>query len=389
MNMNHILKYITCSLFFFLPFAAQAGDKPSVWSRFDTERLFLVGFFIFLLLIIVVQSKTLVAAVKVKRENEKRKKTESNKGISSLLLLLLGLGLSRSAMAQEEVVANVSEPSFLTTIPGDMITITILILFEVIVIMVLAKIQWDLLREEQPKVEVKKESRWAKFFQKVNNTVAVEEEARLDLDHDYDGIRELDNKIPKWWSLAFLGTFVIAVIYLFRMFVSGTLPDQITELGEANRIAAIQKAEYLRTSANNVDEHTVVMLDASGIAAGQRLYNEKGCKTCHGDAGGGNDVGPNLTDDYWLHKGSIKDIFYSIKYGWPEKGMIAWESQLSPVEMAQVASYIKSLKGSNPPNGKAPQGELYQEEGGPANDVRSAGTDTAENAETVTAGIHP
>jgi cytochrome c oxidase cbb3-type subunit 3 len=87
-----------------------------------------------------------------------------------------------------------------------------------------------------------------------------------------------------------------------------------------------------------------------------------GCGACHGAGGEGNDVGPNLADEYWLHKGSIKDIFYSIKYGWPEKGMKSWKDDMSPVQIAQVASYIKSLQGTNPPNAKAPQGDLYKEE---------------------------
>jgi cytochrome c oxidase cbb3-type subunit 3 len=85
------------------------------------------------------------------------------------------------------------------------------------------------------------------------------------------------------------------------------------------------------------------------------------CAACHGQAGEGN-VGPNLTDAYWLHGGGIKNVFKTVKYGVPEKGMIAWEKQLSPAQIAQVSSYILSMQGTNPPNAKAPQGELWTDE---------------------------
>ena len=83
---------------------------------------------------------------------------------------------------------------------------------------------------------------------------------------------------------------------------------------------------------------------------------------CHADKGQGNQTGPNLTDDYWLHKGGIKDVFYTIKYGWPEKGMRSWKEDFSPAQIAQLSSFIKSLKGSNPPGAKEPQGEKWTEE---------------------------
>jgi cytochrome c oxidase cbb3-type subunit III len=123
-----------------------------------------------------------------------------------------------------------------------------------------------------------------------------------------------------------------------------------------------QKAAYLKKSANNVDENSVkVMTDAADLASGEKVFIQN-CGACHGKAGEGI-VGPNLTDDYWLHGGSIKDVFKTIKYGWPEKGMRSWKDDLSPVQIAQVSSWIKSKHGSNPPNAKAQQGELYKEDG--------------------------
>ena len=119
-------------------------------------------------------------------------------------------------------------------------------------------------------------------------------------------------------------------------------------------------AAYLAKSANNVDESTVVMLDDVGIAEGQDLFS-KNCIACHGPDGGGNAVGPNLADAYWLHEGSLKDIFKSIKYGWPDKGMKSWKGDFSPKQIAQLTSYIKSLQGTTPTAPKEPQGELYVE----------------------------
>ena len=102
------------------------------------------------------------------------------------------------------------------------------------------------------------------------------------------------------------------------------------------------------------------LLEGEGdIAKGKSIFTGK-CIACHGETGGGNAIGPNLTDKYWLHGGDIKDLFKTIKYGVPAKGMQSWQTQLRPNEMQQVASFILSLQGSNPPNAKAPQGDLYE-----------------------------
>lgn len=369
---QYIKRFSPLAFFLLLPAITYAAGKPSEWTRNDTERVYLAGFFLFLLLIIATLAKTIKATLEIKSRKDKNKNSNTiSKGMLSVLLFMVGLGISTTSFAEEVAQEVAKEPSVLSTVPGDIIAMTILIIIEVVIVFVLAKIQWDLLKAERPKQEKKKNTYWSKLFQKVNDTVAIEDEASIDLQHDYDGIRELDNKVPGWWTVAFLSTILIGVIYLIRMFVTGTLPDQITELEEANKKFEIAHAAYLKNSANNVDENTVVMLDAAGIDAGKALYTEKGCNACHGVAGEGG-VGPNLTDDAWLHKGSIKDIFKSIKYGIPDKGMIAWESQLSPIQIAQVSSYIKSIKGSNPPNAKAPQGEVYKDEDAGAGSTEAA-----------------
>jgi cytochrome c oxidase cbb3-type subunit 3 len=123
--------------------------------------------------------------------------------------------------------------------------------------------------------------------------------------------------------------------------------------------AKIQTDAYLASAKENVDENSVVQLDAAGAAQGKILF-AKTCTPCHLAEGQGS-VGPNLTDDYWIHGGAIKDIFKTIKYGYPDKGMQSWQTTYSPVQLQQLATFIRTLKGTNPPNPKAPQGDLYIE----------------------------
>lgn len=201
------------------------------------------------------------------------------------------------------------------------------------------------------------------FWDKVNAAVAVEKEQDILLDHDYDGIKELDNSLPPWWKYGFYLTIVVAVVY-FWYYEMGSGPSSYDEYVAEVQAGEASKAAYLAKSANNVDENTVVMLDDAGIASGAMLYQSM-CAACHLADGGGS-VGPNLTDDYWLHGGSVKDIFKTIKYGWPDKGMKSWKDDFSPKQIAEITSYVKSLKGTKPAAPKEKQGELYIESETPA-----------------------
>lgn len=202
---------------------------------------------------------------------------------------------------------------------------------------------------------------WASLDKKVfTKAIPVEQEKDHLLDHDYDGIKELDNSLPPWWKYGFYFTIVVAVIYVlrFHVFHTGLSPDE--EYDREMKIAAVQVEEYRKKAGETVDEKTVTMADAAGIAEGKKIY-QASCFACHGGNGEGG-VGPNLTDNYWLHGGSINDVFKTIKYGVPEKGMQAWEKTYSPSQLKNIASYVKSLVGTSPANGKAPQGEEYKEE---------------------------
>lgn len=194
------------------------------------------------------------------------------------------------------------------------------------------------------------------FFTKA---VPVEREGDILLDHDYDGIKELNNALPPWWKYGFYFTIAVAALYLLRYHVWKTGPDPLQEYDQEMKVAAAQIDEYRKKAGDMVDEKTVTMAKAAGIAEGDKIFHSN-CFACHGAKGEGG-VGPNLTDNYWLHGGSIHDVFKTIKFGVPEKGMQAWEKTYSPSQIQNLASYIKTLAGTNPPNAKAPQGDLIQE----------------------------
>ncbi|KHJ38067.1 Cbb3-type cytochrome c oxidase subunit CcoP2 [Pedobacter glucosidilyticus] len=194
------------------------------------------------------------------------------------------------------------------------------------------------------------------FWQKVLSLRPISEEKDMMIDHDYDGIQELDNPTPGWFMYLFYATIAFAFVYIlnFHVFNLGKLQDE--EYAIEVKEAETAKAAFLAQSANNVDENTVALsTDAGVIAEGKALYT-KNCVACHGANGEGT-VGPNLTDEYWIHGGKINNVFKTIKYGVPEKGMVSWEKQLTPKQISDVANYIKSLAGTNPPNGKEPQGD--------------------------------
>lgn len=206
-----------------------------------------------------------------------------------------------------------------------------------------------------------KQSIFSKLYDKAWSLVPMDKEIDIVLDHSYDGIRELDNKLPPWWVYLFYVTILWGALYVYVSHFADSTISQAEEYDIAMEEARVQKLMYLANQTSSVDETNVVYLtDAASLSAGEAIY-ARSCVACHGDQGQGG-VGPNFADEYWIHGGSINDLFSTIKYGVPEKGMIAWSSQLKPTSMQKVASYILSLKGTNPPNQKPPQGELYKEE---------------------------
>jgi cytochrome c oxidase cbb3-type subunit 3 len=199
---------------------------------------------------------------------------------------------------------------------------------------------------------------WKKMDQKLfTRAISVEKEADILLDHDYDGIKELDNSLPPWWKYGFYITIAVAFIYLLNFHVLGIGLNPTQEYDAEMEKAKIEKEIYDANNKDRIDEEHVPMADVDGIKAGQRLF-EVNCVACHLKDGGGS-VGPNLTDDYWLHKGSLNDIYHTIKNGYPDKGMQSWSGTFSPKEISLIASFVKSLHGTKPAVPKDQQGEFY------------------------------
>jgi cytochrome c oxidase cbb3-type subunit III len=217
------------------------------------------------------------------------------------------------------------------------------------------------------------------FWEKVLDLKPLAAEKDVELDHDYDGIKELNNPIPFWFNLLFYGTIFAGFIYMLVYFVFDAAPLQAKEYENELAEAKIAKEEYVKKAGNLIDESNVVLLaDASQIAEGASLYTAK-CAVCHGDKGEGK-VGPNLTDVYWLHGGDVQSVFKTIKYGVPSKGMVAWQNSMNGLQMQQLTSYVLSLQGTNPPGAKEPQGEAV---GQPAASADSSASATSDSTATT------
>jgi cytochrome c oxidase cbb3-type subunit 3 len=314
--------------------APQAGSASSLSNPFVWMMILVVLF-----LLIVIRSLAVVLL------NAARKSwAEQTKGATKALLAV-------------PIVNGLSNDAFylVVAVIGVEILVILYLLYNVNVLLKeeRAAVQTDVAGSAKPAFN------FSEWWTKVNRFRPVTEEAGMDMGHDYDGIRELDNKLPPWWKYGFYATMIFAVIYLWRYHVSHSAPLQDEEYAIAVQQAAVQKEAYLKMAANNVDETTVKLLTApADLEAGKAVFQST-CFACHGKNGEGG-VGPNLTDSYWLHGGSIQEVFKTIKYGWPDKGMKSWKDDYSPSQIAQIASYVKSLAGTNPPNAKPPQGTLVK-----------------------------
>tara|TARA_B100001146_G_scaffold213216_1_gene213364 strand:- start:2982 stop:3968 length:987 start_codon:yes stop_codon:yes gene_type:complete len=228
-----------------------------------------------------------------------------------------------------------------------------------------AKVNYD---QERAKVKAN-QFRWVKrTYKKLVGGKPIEMEGEIILDHNYDGIRELDNKLPPWWVYGFYATIIFAAIYLVRFELFKDY-NQVDEYEAAVAQAKVEIEEYKKTAKDLVDVNTVQLLtEVSDLNSGKSIF-EGNCVACHKASGGGG-IGPNLTDDHWILGGGIKNVFNTISEGGrPGKGMVAWKADLKPSEMAQVASYVLSLHGSNPPDGKEPEGDIWLDPDAPVEEI--------------------
>jgi cytochrome c oxidase cbb3-type subunit 3 len=278
-----------------------------------------------------------------------------------LLILLVGTTVNASAagdsMIQGDIGSYLGYGVFMTLLL--VILLAMLMLLRTFTVLTKIALKGQGYTDEQIKAEMhpakKAKKPKGEVWNKLLSLRPMAEEKDLLIAHDYDGIQELDNPIPGWFMYLFYATIIFAGGYLltYHVFHFGQL--QYEEYNTEMAQAAVAKKLYLSKAANQVDENTVKLeSDPELLKAGQVIFIQN-CKPCHGEHAEGN-VGPNLTDDYWLHGGKINDLFKTIKYGVLAKGMPTWEKQLSPKQIADVANYVKSLHGTKPAGAKEPQG---------------------------------
>ncbi len=281
------------------------------------------------------------------------------------------IGLVAIAIFLAEISVENSDKSAFEVYPFLWIIIGLVILFAIAIELSVAALYTVLYRSltsearerfdlvEHSKTEAKLEW-WRKKYKDLLDKRSIETEEEIILDHDYDGIRELDNNLPPWWLYGFYASIIFAFVYMFKYQVFGGTnqkEEYLIEVAEAE----LEIAAYKKNATGLLTLNTVELLtEEEDLEAGKSVFLAN-CIACHkADAGGG--IGPNLTDAYWILGGGIKNVFNTITEGGrPGKGMISWKSDLKPGEIAQVASYVLSLNGTTPAEPKEPEGELYED----------------------------
>jgi cytochrome c oxidase cbb3-type subunit 3 len=240
-----------------------------------------------------------------------------------------------------------------------------------IVVSAVDKVTYHLLTDEQKKQLEEAQSlpfTEGKFYQgivqKLTRSKEMEEEHDVLLDHDYDGIKELDNVLPPWWVGLFYITIIFAIVYTIRFHIMGDY-TQAEEFETEMAVARADVEKYKLTAPDLLDKDKVTLLtDAGALAEGKKLF-ETNCVACHKPDGGGS-IGPNLTDEYWILGGGIKNVFNTLMEGGREgKGMVSWKAIIKPSDLQKVASYVLSLQGTKPVDAKAAEGDIWVDENAP------------------------
>lgn len=341
-----------------------AAPQPELGpdSVSNPVMIIMILLMVVLALVIVVLNYSIGTVIQLNREKD-RKNFGGGKAVLTLAILLMsGAAFAQQPAATEIVTEKPTEWLWFGMTSLTFFGMLSVIVFELIIIIAQVLILRGMINyylPPQPYVEKVKNP--SEFWKKFHRAVDIEKEETILFDHEYDGIRELDNNLPPWWKYGFYVSILFAFAYMIHYHIAKSGPLQLEEYNTEVAIGKREVAEYLKNAADNVDENTVKYLDGKDdLSAGKGIY-DMNCIACHGALGEGK-VGPNLTDEYWIHGGSISDVFISVKYGWPDKGMKSWKDDLTPKQVAQVTSYIRSLQGSNPPNALPPKGDKYSEE---------------------------
>lgn len=276
--------------------------------------------------------------------------------------------------ALEYFIDSGNHPAFIKYPMVSLFLVVFLFLLIAIEIVVSAvdNVTYHMLTEEQRKQleEAQSvsftESKWVQnLLAKMTRSKSIEQEADVMLEHDYDGIKELDNVLPPWWVNLFYATIIFGVIYLVRFHVM----DEYTQAQEYDQEVAAANLEIEKNKLTSPKEEitfdkVTLLTDAASLAKGKEIFGNA-CAACH-KADGGGIVGPNLTDEFWINGGGIKNVFKLISEGSKNNPtMVGWAKTLGTKEVQNVASYVLSLQGSKPAGAKPAEGEKWTEEAAP------------------------
>lgn len=299
----------------------------------------------------------------VKLQNYKIKKAAEKTGKTLLILLgvFAAMTANNSSLALEFMEPGAAESGpWLLVEDADLYVLIAVNIAMLLLVLHFRRLFLDIAAMVRPQTAATKKMskrKQRKMNEVLTAAVPIEEEHTILLHHEYDGIKELDNNLPPWWVWGFYATIVFAVIYIFNYHVFKTGDLQMAEYDKSMEEAKIEVAEYLDKMAMNVDETNVTLLvDGSDLSTGKTLF-ETNCISCHNIDGGGNQIGPNLTDKAWIYGFDITEVFSSIKYG-RANGMPAHNTKLNPIQLQQVASFVLSLPEVK---GREPQGEIIEE----------------------------
>jgi cytochrome c oxidase cbb3-type subunit III len=284
--------------------------------------------------------------------------------MKKFLLAAVGLLISITGFSQE---AAPSDSMTTLYVVGALVLIVLLLVIGVAIVLLRSlNMLVDQTLKERAKTlgvaYVPPPSLWSKLSQKLNASVPIEQEKDIDLGHSYDGIRELDNHLPPWWKWLFYGTIAWSFVYLVVFHISSSLPLSIEEYQIEVAAAEVEKKRFLASQpqlAIDLDKLEYTQ-DAEILARGEKVYAIN-CVPCHRNDGGGNTIGPNLTDNYWIHGGTVKNVYSTVSDGFVEKGMPAWGKTMSQGDVRDVTFFVLSLQGTSPANAKAPQGDLMEQ----------------------------
>jgi cytochrome c oxidase cbb3-type subunit 3 len=340
--------------------------KPNYKENLSTFYL-LIGTIAGLLITIIILSQSILNLVKsdyFKNRLAAKKDKEDKGGLTSTalsLLLIVGtIMLSNSSFALTfSAPGESTEPTPWLKVENSDIYFLVVINIILLGIIVYLKSMFNklvaLVKTEKQKEKAVVAAPLKKINQVLTDVVPIEEEHKILLDHEYDGIRELDNNLPPWWVWGFFATIVFAIIYLFNYHIFETGDLQYKAYDKEMKKADAEVKAYLSKMAMNVDETNVTLLtEGVEIAKGKALFDAN-CVACHNSKGEGN-IGPNLTDKNWIYGFDIKEVFKTIKLG-TANGMPEHNSKFNPIQLQQVASYVLNLTETK---GKAPQGEILE-----------------------------